>query len=222
LKNIWIGILIACCPLTQAFAQDVQGTSATVSVGNVNYVFSCSGVDDAQFISVSLPEGHLGNKRLAAPQHLDDGDNCSQVMWNVQPSLESSARFIMVNPGRLGLNAQMLVYYADRDGVDFSGYLPVAADMSSRDQFRVVGNDAYGQWERTYTFEKHKIGIAQELLLMNSGTVCLEHGGNLKINLPCAGATIKANANKPVCVVYRKGLAKLAALHVCSSLAKQE
>lgn len=217
MKNIWIGILIACWPSMQAFAQDVQGTSATVSIDNVKYVFSCSGADGAQFISVSLPEGHLGNKRLAAPQHLDGSDDCSQVTWNVQSPLES-ARLVMANPGRLGVNAQMLVYYADRDGVDFSGYLPVAADMSSRDQFRVVGNDAYGQWERTYTFEKHKINIAQELLLMKSGTVCLEHGGNLKINLSCTGLNIKANANKPVCVVYRKGLAKLAALHVCSSL----
>ncbi|MGE8165897.1 hypothetical protein ACQKRQ_37870 [Paraburkholderia sp. NPDC080076] len=218
MKKIWIGILIACGPLLPVSAQDVQGTSITVAVENAKYVFSCDGASGAQSIAVSLLEAHVGDQRLVGPQRLDDADDCSQVTWTTQPASESGAQLVMANPGQLGLNAQMLVYYADKDGVEFSGYLPVAADTLTPGQFRVVGADAYGEWERTYAFKNHKLNVAQELLLVQSGTVCVERSGTVKTNLPCAGSTIKASAKSPVCVIQQDGRATLAASRTCSSL----
>ncbi|MFM0055914.1 hypothetical protein PQR64_09850 [Paraburkholderia phytofirmans] len=218
MKKIWLGLLIACGPLMRVSAQDIQQSSITVVVENATYVFSCNSVSGTQSIVVSQLEGHAGDQRLVGPQHLDDADDCSQVTWTAQPASESGAKLVMANPGRLGLHAHMLVYYADKNGVDFSGYLPLAADTLSPGQFRVVGSDAYGEWERTYAFKNHKLNVAQELLLVQAGTVCLERSGTVKMNLPCVGSTIKASTKKPVCVLHREGKTKLATLRACSLL----
>ncbi|WP_147439507.1 hypothetical protein [Paraburkholderia sp. BL17N1] len=217
MKKKWIGILFVCAPLLQAFAQDVSGSSTTVAVQNAKFVFSCRGSLGSQFITVSAADGHSGDLRLVAPQRLDETDDCAQVTWTVQPE-KSGAQIIMANPGRLGLDAQMLVFYADRDGVDFSGQLPVAADALGTGQFRVIGADAYGTWERIYAFKNHKLYVERELILMRTGGVCLERSGTVKMNLRCAGPTTHATPKKNVCVRARNGKVEQMPLRACTSL----
>ncbi|REG50417.1 hypothetical protein B0G80_6846 [Paraburkholderia sp. BL6669N2] len=221
MKEIWVGILIACALLMQASAQNIQGSSTTVVLENTKVVFSCSGSSGTQVITASVSDEHLGDRPLVGPQRVDEAEDCAQVTWTVQPGAETGVQLVMANPGRLGLDAQMLVFYADKNGVDFAGYLPVAADSTSPGRFRVVGNDAYGKWERIYAFKDRKLSIAQELILMQSGSVCLERSGIAKMNLPCVGSTTKASRKKPVCVIQRDGRAKLGALRACASLTVQ-
>lgn len=217
MKKIWIGILLVCAPLLQAFAQDIPGSSTTVAIQSAKFIFSCSGSLGTQFITVSVADGHLGDLRQVASQRLDETDDCAQVTWTVQPE-KSDAQLIMANPGRLGLDAQMLVFYANRDGVEFSGNLPVAADPFGTGQFRAIGADAYGNWERIYAFNDRKLYVEQELILMRSGSVCLERSGTVKLNLPCAGQTTNATSLKNVCVRARNGKVEVMPLRACTSL----
>jgi hypothetical protein len=155
------------------------------------FLFSCDGTSGSSQLTVRAAREPQGQPILS--HRLDADDDCSQAVWTHQMfGSNSSATLVMVNPGRMELNAQMETFYVDKGVVTPSGNLPVAADKVGSSQFKLYLSETGTKWVRAYEIIRGKFAVSSDLGLMRSGSLCVAPSGEILRTSGCTGKTINA------------------------------
>lgn len=184
--------------------------------GGVSFTFVCE-VDRPE-IKVFAGDKVDGEADVLIDQKLDDSDNCAGAAWGVDHLAESDITLVMINPGRLGNNAQMNVYALQAGKATFAGYLPAGADYVGKAEYFFDFDQAGGSWRRVYKVVGGRVNLQSEIHLVQSGSVCVDKGGMVIGDSACGGRRLAASAKKPLCVVYEKQVGKIAPIKECSQL----
>ena len=183
-------------------------------------IFSCNGVGGSSKVTVRAAGKPQSQPKLS--QQLDADDDCSQAVWSHQAfGPNSSATLVTVNPGRIGLNAQMETFYITQGVVTSSGNLPVAADKFGSSQFKLYLSETGTQWARTYEIVPGKFAISREFGLMRSGVLCVAPSGEILETSRCTEKRIYAQPLRPLCVEYRDNHGQLRPRSACSEITTQ-
>jgi hypothetical protein len=181
------------------------------------FLFSCDGTSGSSQLTVRAAREPQGQPILS--HRLDADDDCSQAVWTHQMfGPNSSATLVMVNPGRMGLNAQMETFYVDKGVVTPSGNLPVAADKVGSSQFKLYLSETGTKWVRAYEIIRGKLVVSRGLGLMHSGSLCVAPSGEILRTSGCTGKTINAQPTKPLCIEYRGDRGQLKPRSKCSGI----
>jgi hypothetical protein len=184
------------------------------------FLFSCDGTSGSSQITVRVAREPQGQPILS--HRLDADDDCSQAVWTHQMfGPDSSATLVMVNPGRMGLTAQMETFYVHKGVVTSSGSLPVAADKVGSSQFTLYLSETGTQWMRTYEIVHGKFVVSRELGLMRSGSLCVTPSGEILRTSGCTGNLINAQPTRPLCIEYRGNRGQLKLRSKCSRIVAQ-
>lgn len=151
-------------------------------------------------------------------QRLDDTDDCNGAEWSVNQLSGSDVTLVMINPGRLGVNAQMNVYALQRGVATFAGYLPVGADYGGKGEYSFEFEQADGFWRDIYEVSDGKISLSREIRLVRSGDVCVDKSQEVTDGATCNGRRLKASGSKPLCIVYRNKVGRISPISACSKL----
>ncbi|WP_124831002.1 MULTISPECIES: hypothetical protein [Burkholderia] len=184
--------------------------------GGSFFTFVCE-VDQPE-IKVFAGDKIGGESDALIDQKLDDSDNCAGAEWSVDHLTESDITLVTINPGRLGVNAQMNVYVLQAGKATFAGYLPVGADYVGKAEYFFDFDQADGSWGRVYKVVGGRVNLQSEIHLVQSGSVCVDKGGVVIGDSVCGGRRLAASAKKPLCVVYEKQVGKIAPIKECSQL----
>lgn len=206
---------------TSVFTQE-SATLRSRSMLNAagQFLFTCDGTSGSSQVTVRAVGEPQGQPILS--HRLGDDDDCSQAVWTHQIfGPDSSATLVMVNPGRMGLNAQMETFYVDKGVVTSSGNLPVAADKVGSSQFALHLSEPGTQWVRTYEIVHGKFVVSSELGLMRSGSLCVTPSGEILRTGGCAGKLINAQPTRQLCIEYRGKRGQLKPRDRCSGIGAQ-
>jgi hypothetical protein len=206
---------------TGAFTQE-STTLPSRSVTNTErqFIFTCDGTTGSPQVTVRATN-ELQRQPILS-HRLDADDDCSQAVWTHQVfGTDSSATIVMVNPGRMGLNAQMETFYIEKSVVTSSGNLPVAADKVGSSQFKLYLSETGAQWVRTYEIVHEKFAVSKEFGLVRSGVLCVAPSGEILKTSRCTGKTINAQRLRPLCTEYRGDHGRLRPRSACSEIATQ-
>ncbi|WP_175962437.1 hypothetical protein [Burkholderia pyrrocinia] len=184
--------------------------------GSTFFTFVCE-VDRPE-IKVFAGDKVGGEANALIDQKLDDSDNCAGAEWGVDHLAESDITLVMINPGRLGDNAQMNVYALQAGKATFAGYLPVGADYVGKAEYFFDFDQADGSWRRVYEVVGGRVNLHREIHLMQSGSVCVDKGGKVTADSACGGRKLEASAKKPLCILYERQVGKISPIKACSQL----
>ncbi|MGV2287921.1 hypothetical protein AAHK20_04345 [Trinickia sp. YCB016] len=200
-----------------AHAQIDSERSFVVTLGKDALEFRCDDTADLPHVIVSR-SASIGVYPLLTYQ-LDDVDDCGQATWLLEKfDSDSSSALVMLNPGRMGLNAQLTTFLIRGGTVSFAGNILIRADRISDTDYRSYSADADSYWERTDSLVGDKFATVRELRLMRAGSICTDKFGAVAWKEQCAAKRIFASQRKPICIEYRKQQGEIVALNTCANL----
>jgi hypothetical protein len=206
---------------TSALTQESR-TLPSLSVTNAEkqFIFTCDGTTRSS--QVIVRSANAPQSRPILRHRLDVDDDCSQAVWTHQMfGPGSSSTLVMVNPGRMGLNAQMETFYVDNGVLIASGGLPVAAHKFGSSQFRQYLSGMGTQWERTYEIVHGTFSVSRELSLLRSGAMCVAPSGEILGISRCTRKTINAQPLRPLCIEYQGNRGQLRPRSACSEISSR-
>jgi hypothetical protein len=206
--------------LNSGFPQEKVLHEITITQNDKSYSFRCDGIAGDSAVSVMLR--NVMGIALLIKQKLNHVDNCDQVSWLTEKiGHDSSQTLVLLNPGRLGLNAQTIAFVITDNGVTFAGYLPVSAEKVGDSIFRSYSSEAGSVWERTDDLVGGKFAVIGQLQLMLSGEICANKVGEILAQDPCNAVKTVARPRKPICIQYQLHKGRLVPVSACARLTAQ-
>jgi hypothetical protein len=206
-------LFIAVC--SNAYSQESGSTSISVSSPKA-FVLKCEGTTGNSRVTAWASNSQL---RQVLTHQLDDDDDCSQAVWTKEKfGPDNSSTLVMVNPGRMGVNAQWETFLVDKDKLSYAGNVPVSADKVNKMQYRSYVSEPGSEWERTYEIYHGKFSVSKELRLVRDDALCVGKLGDVQGRDHCTTKMLVVRPAKPVCIEYDGNIGKLKPIDACSRL----
>jgi hypothetical protein len=133
----------------------------------------------------------------------------------------SRKTLVLINPGRLGVNAQFVTFLVIGGEIMFAGYLPVSAEKTGDSEYRSVSSEAGSIWERTEELVDGKFTAVREMELVLAGKLCVNKAGEVLRQDPCESSEVVGSFKRPICVKHQAHKGRLVPLADCDRLVKQ-
>jgi hypothetical protein len=180
------------------------------------FVLKCEGTTGTSRVTVW--QSNIAQQVLS--HDLDIDDDCNQAVSTQEKFGPDNASIaVMVNPGRMGLNAQFEAFLVDKVAVSYVGNIPVSADRVNNAQYRSYVSEPGSEWERTYEIADGKFSVSKELRLVRHGSFCVDRAGEVQEKNHCVGKPLIARAGTPICVEYQGNVGRLTSIAACNRLA---
>lgn len=218
LRCIFSMLVLVCANVV--FAQSGSVREISVKHGGKTYLFRCESADGVSAINVTLLDA--SGARPLLKHTLDEFDDCSYATWHTESVGRDRQRIlVLINPGRLGVNAQFIAFQVIGGEVAFAGYLPVSAEKAGDSEYRSVSSETGSIWERTEKQIDWKFTAVRAMELVLAGKLCVSKAGEVLRQDPCESSEIVASFKRPICVKHQAHKGRLAPVADCDRLVKQ-
>lgn len=217
-RFVFLMLMLICA--SAVFAQNESVREFSVQQGGKRYSFRCESADGVSAINVTLL-GASGARSLLK-RTLDEFDDCDYATWRTESVGHDRQKILaLINPGRLGVNAQFIAFLIIGGEVVFAGYLPVSAEKVGDSEYRSVSSEAGSIWERTEELIDGKFTAVREMELVLAGKICVNKAGEVLRQDPCQSSEVVASFERPICVKHQAHKGRLAHAADCDRLVKQ-
>jgi hypothetical protein len=167
-----------------AFAREGFLKNINIPHGTKMYTFRCDSgtVSPSEYVTLKDATADIN----VLKQQLKEIDDCNQASWLT----EKIGKDALLNPGRMGLNAQYNALLVADESVSPAGYLPVSAEKVGDFEYRSCTSETGSVWERTDTLQEGKFRVTKELQLILSGSICTNKARKVINQDPCKDTLI--------------------------------